>query len=121
MGRKTWDSLPERFRPLPGRRNLVISRQAGLALPGAEVHPSLPAALHSLYGTERVYVIGGGELYAQALPLAQEMVLTEVGADLEGDTHFPRYDAGCWSETRREQREGFAWVTYRRAGQGLTL
>jgi dihydrofolate reductase len=114
MGRKTWDSLPERFRPLPGRRNLVISRQAGLALPGAEVHASLPAALQALAGVARVYVIGGGEIYRQALPLADELVLTEIDADLEGDTHFPALDPRTWQAVQRAPGDGFAWVTYRR-------
>jgi dihydrofolate reductase len=96
MGRKTWDSLPERFRPLPNRRNLVVSRQAGLKLPGAEVFASMPAALEALQGTERVFVMGGGELYAQALPLAGELVLTEIDADLDGDVFFPAFERNQW-------------------------
>jgi dihydrofolate reductase len=96
MGRKTWDSLPERFRPLPNRRNLVVSRQAGLQLPGAEVFDSVQAALQALQGTDRVFVMGGGELYAQALPLAAELVLTEIDADLDGDVFFPAFDRSQW-------------------------
>ncbi len=124
MGRKTWDSLPARFRPLPGRRNLVVSRQAGLQLPGAEVHASLPLALTALAEAPRVFVIGGGELYAQALPLAHELVLTEVDADLPGDTVFPRVDPALWHAVQRKEaqaaetgtdRPRFAFVTYRRA------
>lgn len=123
MGRKTWDSLPPRFRPLPGRRNVVISRQTGLALPGAEVFGSLPAALLALQDAGRVFVIGGGELYAQALPLADELALTEVDAVLEGDTLFPTWAREEWLQTHREApvqdaRSGagpaFAFVTYRR-------
>jgi dihydrofolate reductase len=120
MGRKTWDSLPPRFRPLPGRRNLVISRQAGLLLAGAEVHGSLPQALQALAGVPQVFVIGGGELYAQALPLADELVLTEVDADLPGDTVFPHVDPARWPVVQREAasteaQPPFAFVTYRRA------
>lgn len=119
MGRKTWDSLPARFRPLPGRRNLVVSRRPGLQLPGAEVQASLPQALAALAAAPRVFVIGGGELYAQALPLADELVLTEVDADLPGDTVFPPIDPAAWQTVQREEAAGderprFAFVTYRR-------
>lgn len=121
MGRKTWDSLPARFRPLPGRRNLVVSRQAGLALPGAEVHASLPQALQALAGAPQVFVIGGGELYAQALPLAHALVLTEVDAELSGDTVFPPIDPALWKPVQRvdgpaEASPRFAFVSYGRAG-----
>jgi dihydrofolate reductase len=126
MGRKTWDSLPARFRPLPGRRNLVVSRQAGLQLPGAEVHASLPQALAALAapatpgGVPQVFVIGGGELYALALPLAEELVLTEVDADFAGDTVFPRLDPALWQAVQREPGPpgagpAFAFVRYRRS------
>lgn len=123
MGRKTWDSLPPRFRPLPGRRNVVISRQAGLVLPGAEVFGSLADALQALHGGGRVYVIGGGEIYSQALPLADELALTEVDAVIEGDTHFPAWLREAWREEAREQpalseaaatSPAFSFVSYRR-------
>ncbi len=122
MGRKTWDSLPPRFRPLPGRRNMVVSRQPGLALAGAEVQASLPLALQALAGAPQVFVIGGGELYAQALPLADELVLTEVAADLPGDTVFPPVDPALWQVVQREAAPAeaqppFAFVTYRRAAR----
>ncbi|MCL2656635.1 MAG: dihydrofolate reductase [Betaproteobacteria bacterium] len=86
MGRKTWDSLG---RPLPGRRNLVISRQTVLAPDGAEVFPSLESALAACSDVARVFVIGGGQIYAQALPLADRVYLSEVAAEVPGDTHFP--------------------------------
>jgi dihydrofolate reductase len=86
MGRKTWDSLG---RPLPGRRNLVVSRQAGLALDGAEVFASLDAALAAAGDVERVFVIGGGQLYAETLPRADRVFLSEIAADVPGDTGFP--------------------------------
>lgn len=128
MGRKTWDSLPARFRPLPNRRNLVISRQAGLCLAGADVYPALHDALAAMAAsspTERVFVIGGGELYALALPLASELVLTEIDADLAGDTHFPPLNKADWIQTSRQPQAadagpGFSFVTYRRAEPLLT-
>ena len=92
MGRKTWDSLPARFRPLPGRRNIVVSRNEALQLEGAEVALSLDAALALAGPAAKVFVIGGAQLYALALPQAQTLVLTEVDADLDGDIFFPAWD-----------------------------
>jgi dihydrofolate reductase len=121
MGRKTWDSLPERFRPLPGRRNVVVTRNDAWHAAGAERAASLDAALSLLEGTPRVFVIGGGELYAQALPRADELVLTEIDAAFEGaDAHFPAF-AG-FTETSREAHlaaDGtrYAYVTYLRQPQ----
>ncbi len=119
MGRKTWESLPARFRPLPGRRNVVVSRNSAYAAPGAELAASLPAALACVSGAPRVFVIGGAQLYAQALPLATELLLTEVDADLAGDVHFPDWERAAFVET--ERRSGvtaggvaYHFVTYRR-------
>jgi dihydrofolate reductase len=121
MGRKTWESLPPRFRPLPGRRNLVVTRQAGYAAEGAEVAASLDAALALAADAPRVFVIGGGELYAQALPQADELMLTEVQAALEGDVRFPAVDPAQWDAVQRRvpaldapADPAFAFVTYRR-------
>lgn len=123
MGRKTWDSLPARFRPLPGRQNVVLTRQADLQLAGAQVASSLGAALQLLAGAPQVFVIGGAQLYAQALPHANEMVLTEIDADLEGDVYFPAWQMADWTAewiTRDRQSavaaDGtpFAFVTYQR-------
>ncbi len=121
MGRKTWESLPARFRPLPGRRNLVVTRQPGYAAEGAETATSLDAALALAAAAPRVFVIGGGELYAQALPRADELVLTEVQAALDGDVRFPAIDPAQWDAVQRRQPEldapavpAFAFVTYRR-------
>ena len=110
MGRKTWDSLPARFRPLPGRRNIVVSRNAALRLESAEVVLSLEAALALAAQAPRVFVIGGAQLYALALPLAHALVLTEIDADLEGDSFFPAWD--------RSQFERVASQAYASA-QGL--
>ena len=119
MGRRTWDSLPERFRPLPGRRNVVVSRNPVWRADGAERAESLGDALRLLDGAPKVFVIGGGELYAHALPLADELLLTEIDADIEGDTFFPSWERAAFEETSREQhmsRTGvpFSFVTYLR-------
>ena len=121
MGRRTWDSLPPRFKPLPGRRNLVVTRNAAWQAAGAEACGSLEAALERVMDAERVFVIGGGELYTQALPRADERVLTEIDADFDADTFFPAWDRGAFTEVSREAHVGeaawpFAFVTYRRSG-----
>lgn len=118
MGRKTWESLPPKFRPLPGRRNVVVTRQADYVAPGAEVADSLPAAI-ALAREGEAFVMGGGELYAQALPLADCLLLTEVAIDPEGDTYFPVVSPTEWREVERTAHvdaagTAFAFVTYRR-------
>src|SRR5690606_2049330 len=80
MGRKTWASLPERFRPLPGRRNIVVTRQAGWSAPGAETAHSLEQAVALCEADAHAWVIGGAEIYRQALPLAQVAEVTELDA-----------------------------------------
>jgi len=116
MGRKTWDSIG---RPLPGRRNIVITRNPHWHADGTERAPSLAAAIDRVRDAPKVFVIGGAEIYAQALPLADELVLTEIDADLEGDAHFPAWDralfapsATAWQTS--EQGLRFRWVTYQR-------
>jgi dihydrofolate reductase len=120
MGRKTWDSLPPRFRPLPGRRNVVLTRNPNWREAGAEVAAELPAALARLQGVARVFVLGGAEVYAQAMPLADELHLTEIDADFEGDAFFPTL-APHWVQEHREDHQAaapnefrFSFVTYRR-------
>lgn len=116
MGRKTWESLG---RPLPGRENIVITRDARYQAPGARVVHSIEEALKQVSAPE-VFVIGGAEIYALALPIAQRVLVTEIDADVEGDTWFPSLDA-TWRETAREAApvspEGwsYAWVTYEKA------
>ena len=116
MGRKTWASLG---RPLPGRRNLVLSR-SGFDAPGAEVMPSLEAALAACADAPVACVIGGEQVFRLALPLADELVATEIHAAIEGDTWFPELPAGQWREVERlpQPRENgldYDFVTYRRA------
>jgi dihydrofolate reductase len=120
MGRKTWDSLPAKFKPLPGRRNLVVTRNRAWQAGGAEAAPSLAAALALTADASKVYVVGGGELYAEALPLADELVLTEIDAEFEGaDTFFPEFDRKAFAESARvaqtsEAGVPYSFVTYRR-------
>jgi dihydrofolate reductase len=121
MGRRTWDSLPERFRPLPGRRNVVVTRNAAWRAEGAERAESLEDALRLLAGAPQVFVIGGAELYAEALPRADELVVTEIDAEVEGDVYFPTWDRAAFREESREEHVSddgvaFAFVTYARRG-----
>lgn len=119
MGRKTWESLPVTFRPLPGRLNLVISRQPDYQAPGAQVTGSLPAALALTEQAPEAFVIGGETLYAQSLAQANRLMLTEVEMEVTGDAWFPQFDRAEWLETSREvhvSSDGitFAFVTYER-------
>jgi dihydrofolate reductase len=119
MGRRTWESLPDRFRPLPDRRNIVLTRDAGWNSEGTERAGSLEEALELAADAERVFVIGGGAVYASALPLADELALTEIAADVEGDTFFPTFEPTEFEEVAREPHVApdgtpFAFVTYRR-------
>jgi dihydrofolate reductase len=115
MGRKTYESLPDRFRPLPNRRNLVLSRDPSYTAPGAEVFPDLASALAA--AGDDAFVIGGGATYAEALALADRVYATEIDADVEGDTLFP--ELAGWraveaSEAAEENGHAFRFVTYER-------
>lgn len=116
MGRKTWESLG---RPLPGRPNLVVSRNPAYAASGAQVFPSLDAALDACPETGPVCVIGGEQLFRLALPRAQEVIATEVHAHIDGDTWFPPLEPSQWQEVQRlpqpaENGLDYDFVTYRR-------
>ena len=117
MGRKTWESLGK---PLPGRENIVVTRSPGYVPPSAHVAASLDAALALCTGEPVAFVIGGGELYAAALPLADGLVLTEICRDYAGDVRFPDFDRSAWRETQRKPQAGadglrFDFVLYERA------
>lgn len=119
MGRRTWDSLPAPFRPLPGRRNVVVTRDDAWAADGAERARSLDDALERLADAPQAFVIGGAELFAAALPLADELLLTEIDAEFEGDAFFPAWDRAAFEEVSRERQVAgdgtrFAFVSYRR-------
>jgi dihydrofolate reductase len=109
MGRKTWTSLG---RPLPGRSNVVITRNVLFEAPGAIVVPSLEAALTACGDTEEAYVIGGAQIYALALPLAQRILATEVHAEVQGDAFFPSLPSYTWREVARQPQPPEAGYTY---------
>ncbi|MBI5920333.1 MAG: dihydrofolate reductase [Betaproteobacteria bacterium] len=118
MGRKTWESLG---RPLPGRTNIVISRNPAFTASGATPTGSLEAALAqaAATGTDETFIIGGAEIYRQALPLADRLQLTMIEQEFAGDAFFPSWDAAEWHETQREQHRAeagfdYAFVTYAR-------
>lgn len=126
MGRKTWDSLPPKFRPLPGRTNVVITRQADWHETGAEPANNMTDALlicERLGNTatskpEHIWVIGGAQIYAEALPLAKQLVVTEIEAEFEGDAYAPALGPE-WRESVRETHTSttglrFSFVTYQR-------
>jgi dihydrofolate reductase len=119
MGRKTWDSLPPKFRPLPGRSNIVITRQPNWHNVGAIAAHGLEAALSLCAQADHVWVIGGAQIYAQALPLATTVEVTEIDADFEGDAYAPALGAQ-WREHQRESHTAanglpYSFVRYVRA------
>lgn len=119
MGRKTWQSLPAAFRPLPGRRNIVITRQTDWQVEGAEVAHSLQAAIELCAQAAIAWVIGGADIYRQALPLAQQVVVTEIDADFAGDAFAPELGAE-WQIMHKEPVQTssaglpYQFVVYRR-------
>lgn len=100
MGRRTWESLRK---ALPGRENIVVTRQAGYDAPGASVASSLESALALCAGEPVAFVIGGTTLFEESLPIAAGLVMTEIDRDYEGDTYFPDYDRSRWRESQRER------------------
>jgi dihydrofolate reductase len=107
MGRKTFDSIG---RPLPNRRNIVITRDAGWQRDGVEAVNSVEAAI-ALVGEARAYIIGGAQIYAAALPMVDELIITEIGKTFACDAFFPPIDRNEWRETSRE--------THHSAGNGF--
>jgi len=123
MGRKTWESLPPRFRPLPNRVNIVVTRQAGWSAEGARTATSLTEALAQCAPAPRAWVIGGAQIYEQAVSLAHVAEVTEIGADYEGDAYAPRLGPE-WREISRQDHSGttrgvpFSFISYRNTRQG---
>lgn len=118
MGRKTWESLPPKFRPLPGRLNVVVTRQTDWQAAGANVAHSLPEAITLCEAADDAWIIGGAEIYAQAMPLANTAVVTEIEASYEGDAFAPQFGPE-WVEMQRERHLSatglnFSFVTYTR-------
>jgi len=119
MGRKTWDSLPPKFRPLPDRLNIVVTRQTDWRADGALVAHSITQACALCPPESTAWVIGGAEVYAQALPLATQAVVTEIDAVFEGDAFAPEFGPQ-WREVARESQRSntglhFSFVTYRQS------
>jgi len=110
MGRRTYESIG---RPLPGRRTIVLTRQRAWHAPSVEVAHTLPEGF-ALAGPTDVFVVGGSEVYRQAMPFADQMLLTQIAQSPEGDAYFPAFEPDDWRETGREEHEGFAFVTYAR-------
>ena len=111
MGRKTWDSLPPRFRPLPGRQNIVITRQPDWSDTGALRAASLPEAVALCAGATVVWVMGGAQIYAQAAPYAHAAVVTEIHQDFVGDALAPVLGAG-WHEVERQRQRAASGLEY---------
>ena len=118
MGRKTFESIG---RPLPGRTTVVVSRDRSLRIDGCIVAHSLPDALANCASDPQVFVVGGADIYAQALGLADTLCITEIQQDVAGDAHFPNFDPSAWQEVAREIRTQelpqpleYHFVTYRR-------
>lgn len=112
MGRRTWESLPQRFRPLPGRRNIVVTRQADWSAAGAETADSVPAAL-DLAAPATTWVMGGGEIYRAALPYATELLITEVDTEVFGDAYAPELGPEWHSDDSQDWSESSAGLRYR--------
>jgi len=119
MGRKTWESIG---RLLPGRKHIIVSRKSGYDVPGAKVVDSLEAAIAAARDDSEIFVIGGSQIYALVLPIADRIYTTEIDRKYEGDTYFPELEEGKWRETVRETHEDAAsglryrFVTLERRG-----
>lgn len=112
MGRKTWESLPAKFRPLPNRLNLIVTRQADYVVPNeVEIYTTIEAA-ETAHPTEEIMVIGGAEIYRQTIDRANKLYITHINQIIEGDAFFPEIDLAIWQETERTDHEGFSFVTY---------
>lgn len=120
MGRKTWESLPRK--PLPDRRNIIISRQTDYPAAGAEIMDSLTAALNACSKAPEIIIMGGAQIYQQAMHLATDLRLTEIDLEVPGDTFFPTIDRNLWEEISREpctsaKGISFELVHYRRISE----
>lgn len=125
-GRKNYESIPEKFRPLPDRTNIVVTRQADYSAPGAVVVPSIEAAIEfaKSRGEDRLCIIGGGEIYKQTLKITDEILYTKVHHSFVADTFFPVPDPALWNETWREEHKAdekhaydFTFIRYERISQ----
>jgi dihydrofolate reductase len=124
MGRKNYESIPEKFRPLPNRTNLVVTRQTNFVAPHCTVVNSLERAVAIAKENKEheLFIIGGAEIYKLAMPLADRLYLTEIQTTLEGDTYFPVFDMKIWREISRKHHStderhlyAFDFVVYEKA------
>ena len=118
MGRKTFDSIGK---ALPGRTTVVVSHNTDLKIEGCIVAHSLQEAIAACAGDTEIFIVGGAELYRQAMALVDTLYITEIQQDVDGDAHFPEFDPSAWNETSREIRSqetpqplNFHFVTYRK-------
>lgn len=125
MGRKTYDSLPARFRPLPGRLNIVVTRNREYEASGAIVVHSVEEALAAAGDVEEIIIVGGADLFRRLLPVVDRLYLTRVHGAAEGDVYFPEYDVGEWREIYREDHPAderhamaFTWLVLDRVLSG---
>lgn len=116
MGRRNYDSLHEKYKPLPDRTNIVVTRQLHFQAPGCVVVNKVEdgIAIAREAGEKELFVIGGAEIYKLTLPYADRLYLTEIHASIEGDTYFPEFDRTQWSEVSRkphpaDERHGYAF------------
>ena len=121
MGRKTFESIPDRFRPLPGRHNIVLTRRRDYEAEGTTVVHTIEAALTAAGDEAEGVVIGGAELYAQLLPRTDRLYLTRIDAEFVGDVYFPEIDPDDWQETYRQEHladdrhdYAFTWLIWER-------
>lgn len=115
MGRKTYESILARIhKPLPDRKNIVITRQSNFSVQdGGEVFSSLDEAI-AAHAHEKIFIIGGAEIYNQAMSKVDRLLVTEVAGDHAGDVFFPKIDAAIWREVAREPHDGYTFVEYAR-------
>jgi dihydrofolate reductase len=118
MGRKTFDSIGK---PLPGRTTVVVTRNQSLKIDGCIIAHSLQEAIAACRGDDEIFIVGGAELYTQALPLADTLYLTEIQQNVTGDAHFPSFKTNNWQEISREARSqtspqalDYHFITYQR-------
>ncbi len=116
MGRKNYDSIPEKFRPLPNRTNIVVTRQIGFTAPKCLVVHSLADGIQLAKenNQQELFIIGGAEIYNLAIPVAHRLYLTEIQTEIDGDTYFPKFDKSGWTEFSRkhhpaDERHHFAF------------
>lgn len=114
MGRKTWESIPEKYRPLAERTNVVVTRQPNHPLPpGVEAYSTIQAAIQA-HTAEQICIIGGAELYKTTIDLADTLFITHINEEVEGDTFFPTIDPAIWEEAEHQTYPQFHLITYRR-------